>query len=393
VRFGAGPTGSIVQRVKQAIQQSRQAPSDLWTEFKDWFPKQKARVAVGLEAVSNRIRTAIAEVMMGFSTSVPLPNWLYSRLERDYFFSPRKVMGVKFEENPELNEKIVAHAFQMAPRTKNLETLHSFYLPAKKDEATQKYKPTFVFFHGRDTNVGHLEELFKTADDHGYGFFAYDYPGFGKSEGVPTEKSLKQSAVAACRFLASDGYPGGYRVPYSDQILMGYSLGGGVASNVAKRFAKFAKDPASTKADFNLYGEWKNPEMKPRGLVLVNTFTSIPEVFKEKLKTMGKPVARWLNPARINAQFNSKKAVRSVDFPVRAYSCDNDSVIPSEIVEQLSDAAPNGRFKEIKGKGHGLHSKELQQIFDDLVKFDPKLLEAKTEAPARKKPETSEGLK
>jgi len=351
VRFSGAPTQSFLQ---QSIKQGKAFFPGLWKEFSEWAPKQKILLADGLEKLLNKVRKAVASLMMLVSVAVPLPKWLYTRLERDYFFSPRKVMGLKFRNDTKLNEEVIPVAFQLAPKTENLDLLQSFYLPAK-----EQGKPTIVFFHGRDTNLGHLEDLFKEAKDKGYGFFAYDYPGFGKSDGVPREDWLKQSGEAACKFLASDGYTNGHGVPYKDQVLMGYSLGGGVASHVAEQFGK---------SKFNLAGK----DNMPRGLILVNTFTSIPESFKETLKGQRqgwrKIVAKAMKPERIGVTFNSKAAVKDVQFPVRAFSNPDDNVIPYELCQQLANAAPKGlgRWYQIGGKGHNIKGEQLGDIIKEL---------------------------
>src|SRR6478752_6993546 len=82
---------------------------------------------------------------------------------------------------------------------------------------------------------------------------APDYRGFGKSEGKPSEQGLYQDARAARKWLADKEH-----IAESDVILMGVSLGGAVAIELA------AHDGA-------------------RGLVLASTFTSLPAAAQSRV--------------------------------------------------------------------------------------------------------------
>lgn len=323
----------------------------LWKEHQVWFPQQVYLLRSELEQFQNKIRQRFAQAMIAVSALMPLPEWLLNRISKDYFFSPRKVMGLKFDKKLDLNKHIRVQSFQLEPNSDNLETLHSFHLPAPEG------KPTIVFFHGRDTNIGHLGRVFKAAQGK-YGVFAYDYPGFGKSDGIPTEEGLKKSGLSACRYLARPHSEGGLGIPMNDQILMGYSLGGGVASHVAGELGKLPKE------------EW------PRRLVLVNTFTDLRSSFEAKLKEqnnwLGRIVASLYNPKRITLEFNSKKALENVPFPIKVFHCRKDNVIPYSQGEELAQVGKVRQpITEIEiGKSHNIREAEVKEILGKLEKED-----------------------
>ena len=72
---------------------------------------------------------------------------------------------------------------------------------------------------------GYLQQL---RDNHQLTVFAFDYRGYGKSEGSPGEQGILEDSHAAQMWLAKR--PG---FKPADIVLMGRSLGGGVAVDLA----------------------------------------------------------------------------------------------------------------------------------------------------------------
>lgn len=102
--------------------------------------------------------------------------------------------------------------------------LDAWYVPAKAN------CPTIIFAHGNAGNIAdrsHVVDLFTKA---GYGFLAFDYRGYGKSEGVPSEQGLYQDLEAASHYLENVK-----QIPLSQQIALGGSLGSSVVIDVATR--------------------------------------------------------------------------------------------------------------------------------------------------------------
>src|SRR5207237_2375481 len=117
----------------------------------------------------------------------------------------------------------------------------------------ERPKGQALLLHGNAGNVTLLAQTLRTLNRrHNLSVLALDYRGFGKSEGKPSEQGLYQDARAARKWLAEKEH-----IAESDVILMGVSLGGAVAVDLAVR------DGA-------------------RGLVLVNTFTSLPAAAQHK---------------------------------------------------------------------------------------------------------------
>ena len=66
--------------------------------------------------------------------------------------------------------------------------------------------------------------------DLGVNLFAFDYRGFGESEGSPEEQGLYADAMASYRYLTDS-----LGVPPEQIVIFGHSLGSGVAVELATR--------------------------------------------------------------------------------------------------------------------------------------------------------------
>lgn len=84
--------------------------------------------------------------------------------------------------------------------------------------------PSGATIHGRVRR--HLQSLHAA----GYNVFAFDYRGFGRNSGVPSEAGLYEDARTAYRHLAGE-----LAVPPERIILAGRSLGSAVAVELATR--------------------------------------------------------------------------------------------------------------------------------------------------------------
>ena len=126
--------------------------------------------------------------------------------------------------------------------------LHAWFFPASAQRARSKF--VFLVCHGNGGNVSHRVQLYQTLLATGTSVFAFDYRGYGRSQGRCSEAGTYLDAQAAYRWLQRRGF-----APETI-LLFGESLGGAVASDLATR-------------------------ERVGGLVLQSTFTSIPDIGAE----------------------------------------------------------------------------------------------------------------
>ena len=174
-----------------------------------------------------------------------------------------------------------------------------------------------LFAHGNAGNLSHrAERLRQLHDDHQLAVMTFDYRGYGRSEGEPSEEGVLMDARAARDCLAQRA-----GVAPGDIVLLGRSLGGGVVVDLA------SKDGA-------------------RGLVLESTFTSLPDAAHRHVP--------WLPTGLLmQNRMNSLEKIPDYRGPILISHGDADRVIPFEQGRRLYEAAPGPkRFVRIPGGDH-----------------------------------------
>lgn len=173
-----------------------------------------------------------------------------------------------------------------------------------------------LYCHGNAGDLSdRVEPVARVMDELGQSVLVFDYPGFGASGGRPSEAGCYAAADAASDWLAAHGFP-------LDQVtVVGVSLGGGVAVDLASR------RPA-------------------RAVVLVKTFTSVPDVAAHLL--LGLPVQPL-----VRNRFDSLAKIGRCSQPVFVASGTNDHLIPYRHGERLAAAAGGPtRFYPLPGSDH-----------------------------------------
>ena len=90
---------------------------------------------------------------------------------------------------------------------------------------------TILFSHGNGEDIGRMSEFLNELRGIGFSVFAYDYPGYGLSEGSPSEEGCYQAAEAAYRYLVEK-----HGMDSRKLILHGRSLGSGPSVELATRY-------------------------------------------------------------------------------------------------------------------------------------------------------------
>lgn len=89
---------------------------------------------------------------------------------------------------------------------------------------------TVWYFHGNAEALGDLGPRLEKLREQGFAVFAAEYPGYGASGGVPTERSIYAANRAALGYLRDR-----LHVPPEKVILYGRSVGGGPATEIAAK--------------------------------------------------------------------------------------------------------------------------------------------------------------
>lgn len=210
--------------------------------------------------------------------------------------------------------------------------LHGWYVEHPEARAV------ILYCHGNGTHVADLAEFLRQMrDEFHVSIFAFDYRGYGRSEGKPAEKGILEDAEAAQEWLAKRA-----GLDKKDIVLMGRSLGGGIALHLA------AKNGA-------------------RALILQNTFTSLHDAAAANYP--------WL-PVRLlmRNRYDSLTWLSRYVGPIFLSHGTADRIIPFAHGQKLFAAATGPKeFFEITGGDHNDSEPEhylpaLRKFLDSLPK-------------------------
>ena len=188
--------------------------------------------------------------------------------------------------------------------------LHGWYCRARDPIASA------LFCHGNTGNLTLNAPNIPKLLESGISIFVFDYRGYGRSTGLPTVRGLIEDARAAAKEHDR------VRPPFLPSILYGYSLGGAVAIQIARR----------TRFD---------------GLVLQSTFTNLRDMARHRFGAV--PVHLV-----VGNEFDSLEAIKKVDVPLLVVHGTEDKTVPHWMGQQLFDAHNAG--KELMLVDGGAHT-------------------------------------
>lgn len=163
-------------------------------------------------------------------------------------------------------------------------------------------RPVLLWCHGNAGNVSHRLENIRRLSQRGISVLIFDYRGYGRSTGMPSEVGLYQDALASYDYLIHHR-----RISPERLILFGRSLGAAVAGEVA------VQRPSA-------------------GLIVEGAFPSIQAMSDHHY--FGLP-ARWV----MDLDFNLAQKVRALHVPLLVIHGEQDSIVPIPLGKQVFDAA------------------------------------------------------
>ncbi len=190
--------------------------------------------------------------------------------------------------------------------------LHGWYVPHPQPRAL------ILYSHGNGECVPQLADRLRVLNKRiGATVFAWDYRGYGRSQGKPHETNLIADARLAQLWLANRA-----GVQPEEIVLIGRSLGGAVSIAVAA-------------------------EYPIRGLVLDRTFSCLIDTASHNFPWL--PVRRFMSN-----RFSSAERIRNYHGPLLQSHGTADEVVPLAMGRKLFEASPSKqkRFLEIPDGDH-----------------------------------------
>jgi uncharacterized protein len=181
--------------------------------------------------------------------------------------------------------------------------LHGWWVPATAPTIGQ-----LLLFHGNAGNIGDRVPHITLLSAAGFDVLAFDYRGYGRSAGRPSEQGTYEDARAARDALG----PG-------RTIYLGESLGGAIALELAVHHP-------------------------PAGLILQSTFTSI--------RDMARLHYPFIPRAFVPDAYPSLRLIRRLRAPLLVLHGSGDEIVPLMDGEALFEAAPGPKRIEVLDAGH-----------------------------------------
>lgn len=208
-----------------------------------------------------------------------------------------------------------------------LERLHGWFVPHPRE------RHVVLYSHGQSEHVASLVSVVvRLRDALDASVLVYDYRGYGKSSGHPTEAGCIADGLAAQQWLAERTG----RLP-EEIVLVGRSLGGAV--NVAVAATRGA-----------------------RTLVLENTFGRLTDVAAYRFPWA--PVRRVMHE-----RYDSIQRIRHYEGPLLQLHGTRDRVVPAKFARQLYAACPSGQKRFFVHRGGKHHDPAPLEFYARLNRF------------------------
>jgi fermentation-respiration switch protein FrsA (DUF1100 family) len=214
------------------------------------------------------------------------------------------------------------YAREVPPASVGLANAESLYLETEDAErllawyvAPAPGRPLILYFHGNANGLADRGARFQKLTETGDGLLAVEYRGYPGSTGSPSEEGLLRDGEATYAKAIALG------LPAARLVVMGESLGTGIAVDVASRHPIGA-------------------------LVLDSPYSSIADVAAARF---------WMFPVRrlMRDQFHSDEKIGKVAAPVLMAHGSSDMTVPIRFGERLFALANQPKeFIRVDGAGH-----------------------------------------
>ena len=227
----------------------------------------------------------------------------YPKIENFFLFFPQ----TSFDLTP---EDLGIDYKDVHLKTEDGENLHGWFFPLDKNS------PLVLFFHGNAGNISHRLDNVRLILDKKIQVFIFDYRGYGKSSGKPSENGLYKDGLAAWDYLVHKE-----KILPDNIVLFGRSLGAAAAIDVALK-------------------------RQVRSIIIESGFTSI--------KDMAKTIFLFsLLSFSLPGHYNNLEKISLIKIPKLIIHGVNDELVPFFMGEKLFNSSKEPKyFFPIKRAGH-----------------------------------------
>tara|TARA_R100000789_G_scaffold100555_3_gene111489 strand:- start:7693 stop:8583 length:891 start_codon:yes stop_codon:yes gene_type:complete len=236
---------------------------------------------------------------------------------KDWGFTEGRCLPMIFEVEP----GYTLHGWHVLPPS------HQALNREEQQQELDSERPVIIYYPGNAGHRGYRADQLKRLSSLNADIFLIDYRGYAENPGSPSEQAYLHDA----RFIW-DALVEEYQIEPARIILLGESLGGGIATALANQLSQEGTAPA--------------------GLFLQAPFSSLVAIAGERFPWL--PVD-WMMADR----FPSIERIPEVTCSITIIHGRQDSIIPFAQAQQLFEAAPDHSsdrisktFIEIPGAGH-----------------------------------------
>ena len=287
--------------------------------------------------------SAPKKVAMGISTAVSVLTaaciYKIRKMESDFF----KIREKFHYNNNEITDDTKDFSEILTLRTKSGANISVWDI---NPDDNKKYAVICLGFGCPKDHIQAQKSYMKLMDE-GYGVIAFDYLGWGDSDGDGlSQKGTKESLETVFNYLHNKG------IEDKDINLIGHSLGCGVAADYAK-----------------------NHDVE--SLVLINPFNKLKDMVKKRIDSIdaSNTVKQILKKAPsslipLKNKFNNEKALKHVHCPTLILHSADDKTIPVEYAHKLHDKTrknSNIHYEEFSQGGHFLSDGKVDAVLDFLT--------------------------
>ncbi|UYZ62337.1 alpha/beta hydrolase [Hymenobacter weizhouensis] len=244
---------------------------------------------------------------------------LYVKQESLLFFPTRLPADYQFRFPGRFTERWVTAA--------DGTRLHGLLFRAETDSA----KGLIFYLHGNGGALDSWGSVAPLYTRQGYDVFLLDYRGYGKSQGhISSEAQLRADAEVAYQQLLPE-------YPEARTVVLGYSLGTGVAA-------------------------WVAAHHRPRLLILQAPYYSLRDVARHHFP--------WVPGFLVRYPLRTYQQLPQVQAPIVVFHGDQDEVIPHESARKLRPLLkPKDQFITLPGAGHNgmTENPQYQQVLAGIL--------------------------